>query len=1220
MATQVVTQLIVDASGAKTGVAEFAASMDKAKQAAIDGGNATGQSFEAAQRRWAASLGKTDPVIRAQIKMQDELAKQQVVGNRAVELGIATQAAAEMQLAKVRAEHEKGITKLREQNGQLTASERAYSGLSKVLGGVSGQLIAMSAGAGPVGVFLSALGPWGIAASVGLGALGAAFAYVKEESSRMGAKAIELRQFADVTGLTIEQVKLLRREGAQTGVEGDTVASSFQRLTANLDDTRRASGALYDDVRRIDGGLAEQLRTTSSTADAISVLANAYKNAGDEAQKAAIARAAFGRGGTVLGPVLNSIADAGGLDRMSKSTDELSKKTDEQTRRWAQMSAQITDTEKRAKNILASIFTDEGLRLQLLAAQQMERMAKAAKDLAEARKGMSFVDKFISMSAEGGNPDAQVAARSRGIDADTITRQQEFNRAVEATEAAYDKAEPKIRATAATIRTAQDGAAAAASEYRNMVSALGSAATIQDQYAARIKELNSLFLENKITAEVFWRAATGADQDRSLQRVQAIVSILGQSATIGQQVQGKREQLQQTNTRAGGVVSQEAIDKQLELTRAQELGTIALQAQSDTLRIQGEAFGKSVGAATEYKLVQERLAEAARNNKVLTADEIAEYKNKAAEVGALAQADAQRAAQDKANFDLQTVFMSSTEKQIADVQKALHGADWESFMNDGVSASMRVAAALKDVKSAGEQFTQSLVSGLMQNKSLSESLKSAFDSLAASMASSAITSLMSGDFMGAAIKGAIAIGSKLLGGLFDDEDEKKAQKAKQAWADLKDEVHAFTTEINSSAVQALRQARAEWVHLSGAAREAGDLAGGFAMDRAFGDHIQTIIKDMVKLDDGSSDAVQAMKKLVSEVNDFRAEAEAMGNAHYDHAKLEADLVARLQQMQAAIKDTLVADINDSDGVGYLNDFAAILKKRKQLQDEQFYNGLSNDFIDRWFKGQAQKIVDGAKLSGDAFDTLLNVFPDLTGVVKANTEALEKQKLAQQQFYKGLEKDITDFINGVKFGDKSTLSPKEQFEASQSDFANKLGLARNGDQDAASDITKYASTYLDQARSYLGPSVGYAAIYDQVVTALQSLLAGTPTGMAAGGMVGNGAYNIDSVRARYAGGGDIMLAGGEFVNRATSVNSGTLPALDYINRTGRAPTPDNAPVVAAISRMQQQIAKALDRVTQCEATGAAAIVQIETQVLAAINGLRSDTRQATTETTLRANAA
>lgn len=78
--------------------------------------------------------------------------------------------------------------------------------------------------------------------------------------------------------------------------------------------------------------------------------------------------------------------------------------------------------------------------------------------------------------------------------------------------------------------------------------------------------------------------------------------------------------------------------------------------------------------------------------------------------------------------------------------------------------------------------------------------------------------------------------------------------------------------------------------------------------------------------------------------------------------------------------------------------------------------------------------------------------------------------------------------------------------------------------------------------------------------------------ASGGVVGNGIYNRDSVRARYAGGGDIMLAGGEHVTRATSNNRETFGTLDYINRNGHLPGNDNSEVVAAIRSLQATVEK------------------------------------------------
>ncbi|WP_312222564.1 TIGR02594 family protein [Rhizobium rhizoryzae] len=83
------------------------------------------------------------------------------------------------------------------------------------------------------------------------------------------------------------------------------------------------------------------------------------------------------------------------------------------------------------------------------------------------------------------------------------------------------------------------------------------------------------------------------------------------------------------------------------------------------------------------------------------------------------------------------------------------------------------------------------------------------------------------------------------------------------------------------------------------------------------------------------------------------------------------------------------------------------------------------------------------------------------------------------------------------------------------------------------------------------------------------LGGIVGAFAGGGMVGNGTYNVDSVLARYAGGGNIALAGGEYVTRATSVNSRTAPVLDHINRTGTMPDQDTKALQSMVTDLQRR---------------------------------------------------
>jgi len=77
--------------------------------------------------------------------------------------------------------------------------------------------------------------------------------------------------------------------------------------------------------------------------------------------------------------------------------------------------------------------------------------------------------------------------------------------------------------------------------------------------------------------------------------------------------------------------------------------------------------------------------------------------------------------------------------------------------------------------------------------------------------------------------------------------------------------------------------------------------------------------------------------------------------------------------------------------------------------------------------------------------------------------------------------------------------------------------------------------------------------------VEALIKSSPEGKArgyqAGGMVVNGRWNQDSVTA--------MLAGGEYVTRAPSVNSGTLATLSHINRTGALPANDTGGDIRAL---------------------------------------------------------
>jgi hypothetical protein len=206
--------------------------------------------------------------------------------------------------------------------------------------------------------------------------------------------------------------------------------------------------------------------------------------------------------------------------------------------------------------------------------------------------------------------------------------------------------------------------------------------------------------------------------------------------------------------------------------------------------------------------------------------------------------------------------------------------------------------------------------------------------------------------------------------------------------------------------------------------------------------------------------------------------------------------------------------------------------------------------------------------------------------------------------------MDDFLNSVQTGSLSTLSPADQLAYEQNLFNTQLTGAQGGNSDDISALTSTAQTLLTLAQTFYASGTGYAAVYNQVTSAITALaanpsgaVAGNPllsqdtqdtteilqtqangdqlsasVGMADGGIVGNGRFNKDSVVARYANGGSIALAGGEAVTRATSVNANTIGMLNHINRTGKTPSSDNSDVVRVLTQGFNGIARKFDEQT------------------------------------------
>lgn len=98
----------------------------------------------------------------------------------------------------------------------------------------------------------------------------------------------------------------------------------------------------------------------------------------------------------------------------------------------------------------------------------------------------------------------------------------------------------------------------------------------------------------------------------------------------------------------------------------------------------------------------------------------------------------------------------------------------------------------------------------------------------------------------------------------------------------------------------------------------------------------------------------------------------------------------------------------------------------------------------------------------------------------------------------LRQGILDYLNKLKIGNLSPLSPFQRFQEAQRQFDEQLAKAQAGDVGALGDITKFADDYLNLARDAFASSQTYTDIFARV----QSTLTALATPPAAPGLPGD----------------------------------------------------------------------------------------------------------------------
>lgn len=496
---------------AQTGVDQTTASLNKLSDAqsnVADTGKTMATVTDQSSSKQLSAQSAYDRLrtsIDSNYRSQQQLAKGETVLTNARNQGIiSAQTYAQM--------HDLLIDKY----GKTTTLSGAFA---QSLSGVKTQMVALAAGAGPVGVFLASFGPWGLAAAAGITLITDAIEAAVREADRLGDVARQVRDISDTTGLAAAQFQALQIAGAAVGLASEQMATGFERFNTQLALLKDGSGNLLATLDRINPQLALQLSSAKDSASAWNILAQAYANA-DSNQQRLIEHAIAGqRGGAGIGRLLGQTASAGGISGLQANLPTADIISSDQLNKLADLKTQIDQIKASTANIWASIYSEPILEQQKQSAQYMHDLAVAAKDVADAQPNMSVWQRFINLiGGQGVMGEGQQAYIPRSP-ASLINEQIPI---------------PPYPTTLSP-ELAPNGPpspATIASNYKIVVAALGSAATASEQLRAKQLELNAQLQSGAITQETYNRALSGEQYKVSEQALSARIGLLGPAASM----------------------------------------------------------------------------------------------------------------------------------------------------------------------------------------------------------------------------------------------------------------------------------------------------------------------------------------------------------------------------------------------------------------------------------------------------------------------------------------------------------------------------------------------------------------------------------------------------------------------------------------------------------------------------------------------------------------
>lgn len=502
----------------------------------------------------------------------------------------------------------------------------ATKAFQTALGSVNSQIVALSAGFGPLGTTLAAFGPLGLIAAAGIGLVTSSFGAMAEGATAAGHAAIETRNFLLTTGLAADQFSALKRAASEFAIAGDEVGTRIDKFTTQFHELNDATGTVYDAVRRINPAIASQMVVAHDTGTQISLLAQAYQKA-DQAQRALLANAAFGKGGVTFGPLLGSVAEQGGLDAMRKSMGEIGGMTQAQIDQRAALTIKIDENYKAAERLKASIYTDSVLAMQLKLSEATLAWANAITAVTSAVTQLANApsDAFAKL---GGRVLSGIGGLA-GLSKDDLNRAQGLEKlraGLGSPLGGYPEGTGPGGSFAISVSGTGKGGeslTSIANDYNRFLAAMGAAATPAEHLQGRLNELAKALEANDLTTRQVARAQDILAESFKVDALNRNMAALGAAKTPAEQytqtVSGLNLQLHenlitQDNWRRGLMAAAEAEHQAISSGR-ERLGLLSDQEQrlNANAEIQKAWSDRFIRSSTEEAAAQQVLAKSIRD-------------------------------------------------------------------------------------------------------------------------------------------------------------------------------------------------------------------------------------------------------------------------------------------------------------------------------------------------------------------------------------------------------------------------------------------------------------------------------------------------------------------------------------------------------------------------------------------------------------------------------